>query len=357
LFVIRSFVIPPMFGSPRIRLKPLANLCHRLATATNAGLEDRRIWRDEAQRGSATQRYYAGIISEELAATHSLAEALRKTDEYFPPLFRQMVEVGETSGQLGEIYKRLGRNYDQMVAAKRAFWSKLTWPMLQLVMALGAIGVLIWIMGMLPVNRGAGGTQVDLLGFGLIGNRGLVIYVAILAAIAGALWVTVEAARRRTGWALGIETAVLRIPVLGDALKTLCMSRFTWVLHLVFDTPMDLRKALPLALSATGSDYFAKLGPEVARRIEQGQSITVALAETGQFPSDLLDSLAVGEESGSLVETMKRQAAEYEERSSDAISLLAQFAGYGIWVLVVIFLIFMIMRLFASYIGMLESVM
>src|SRR5690606_19548097 len=145
------------------------------------------------------------------------------------------------------------------------------------------------------------------------------------------------------------------LPILGDALQTLALAKFTWALQMVFDTPMDLRKALPLALDASGTKHFSKLGPEVQSRIERGQSITQALAATGKFPPELLDSIAVGEESGSLVETMKRQADEYEERATMAISVLAQVASYGIWLLVVAFLVLMIFRIFSTYLNTINS--
>jgi len=268
-----------------------------------------------------------------------------------------MVEVGEMSGQLGEIYKRMARHYDRMAAAKREFWSRLTWPLTQLGIALALIGLLIYIMGMLPARQSSDGMQTDLLGWGLAGTSGLVVYVIVLVILGLALWVFYEAARRRVAWTRRFEKWALAIPVLGNPLKTLALARFTWALQLVFDTPMDLRKALPLALGATGNDYYIQFSPEVAQRIEEGQSITQALAATGVFPADFLDSLAVGEESGSLVETMQRQAAEYEERSASALSLLAQLAGYIVWLIIASFMVFMIFKLFFTYLNTINSLL
>jgi len=91
-----------MFFSPRIRLKSLAQLCYRLATATGAGIEDRKVWQSEAQRGSRSQQRKISQISAGLAAGRSIPDALRTTGNFFPPLFRQMVEVGEIGGRLDQ---------------------------------------------------------------------------------------------------------------------------------------------------------------------------------------------------------------------------------------------------------------
>lgn len=346
-----------MLLSPRIRLKPLAHLCHRLATATNAGIQDRKIWSDEAERGTRTQRSAAAAIRDRLSVGESLADALRSTGDFFPPLFRQMVEVGEVSGRVGEIYKRLAQHFDQLLAARRAFWQKLAWPLMQLGLALAVIGLLIWVMGVLPVNNGNNGEQFDMLGFGLIGNRGLMVYLNILLLIALAVFLAVESMRRGLPWMRRLQRLSVQLPVIGQAFKTLALGKFTWAMQMVLDTPMDLRKALPLALQATGNDHYAQHARAVVHRIETGQSITQALAATGVFPSDLLDNIAVGEESGRLVETMQREAAEYEERSGSAMAILAQFAGYAIWLLVAAFIIVMIFRLFSSYVNTLNSLM
>ncbi len=335
--------------SSRIRLKPLAQLCHRLATATRAGIEDRKIWHDEAQRGSQSQRATVARIRDEIASGSSLGEALAATGSFFPPLFRQMLEVGETSGQLGRTYSRLAEHYDRTLTARRAFMGRLAWPMMQLGMALAVIGLLIWIMGLLPINTGSKGVQADMLGFGLIGTRGLIIYINVLVVIAIGILLVWESARRGVMWTRRLQRLALRIPVIGGALKTLALSRFTWALQLVLDTPMDLRRALPLALEVAGNDYYACHGPSVAQRIQAGQDIHASLSATDVFPADLLDSIAVGEESGRLVEVMERQSAEYQERAAVAISILAQIAGYAIWLLVAGFIIMMIFRLFSFY--------
>ncbi len=345
-----------MFFSPRIRLKSLAQLCYRLATATGAGIEDRKVWQEESQRGGRSQQRKIAQIAQQLAAGQSIPDALQTTGKFFPPLFRQMVEVGEIGGRLDRTYSRLATHYERTLKVRRDFFGRLAWPLLQLLMALGIIGLLIWIMGMLPANTGSQGVQADILGLGLIGSRGLLIYVNFLIVVGIVLVLLIETFRRGIGWTRFLQRVVLRIPVIGGALKTLALSRFTWALQLVLDTPMDMRRALPLALEATGNDYYACEGPGVALRIEQGQSLHAALTATGVFPLDLLDSIHVGEESGRLVETMERQSNEYQERAGLAISILAQ-AGYLVWVLVAVMIILMIFRIFSFYIGTINSLL
>ena len=343
-----------MFFSSRIRLKPLAQLCHRLAISTGAGVKDLKIWQGEAERGSRSQQHQIQQIATALSGGSTLSQAIATTGKYFPKLFRQMVEVGDVSGQTDRTYKRLAEHFDRTLAAKKAFLGQLAWPMFQLGMAAAVVGLLILIMGMLPVNQGDG-PGFDLLGLGLMGMPGFIKYCSVLTCIAMVVLMLVEAVRRGAGFTAPLQRAVVMLPVVGNALKTLALARFTWAFQLVLGTSMDLRKALPLVLDATGNDYYSRWGPEVAIRIEQGQDIHDALQATGIFPQELLDNLAVGEESGRLAETMQRLSKEYQERANSAVSLLAQVAGYLIWLFVAGMIIMLIFQLFSGYLGIIED--
>ena len=68
-----------MFLSPHIRVKPLAALCHRLTMATSAGIQDRKIWQQESERGGVAQRGVVGQVSDSLARGESIADALQQT--------------------------------------------------------------------------------------------------------------------------------------------------------------------------------------------------------------------------------------------------------------------------------------
>ena len=341
----------------RIRLKPLAALCHRLATATGAGLEDRRIWRSEASRSAGAQQRKLTVVADQLDQGESLEMALRAAGNFFPPLFRQIAAVGELSGRLDRTYKQLARHYDQLVRVRRDFYGRLAWPMIQLGMAVLVVGMLIWAMGVLPINQGPDGPQVDILGLGLIGTPGLIVYFNVLIAIGLIGMGLIEASRRGVLWVKPLQRLVLNVPVIGGALKTLCLARFAWAAQLVFDTPMDLRRAVPLALEATGNDHYARHGDAVAEQIQQGMDLHTVLYQTGAFPGEMLDAIAVGEQSGMLAEVMRRQADEYQERSAAALGILAQVCGYAIWVAVAVLIIAMIFRLASFYVGTLQSVM
>ena len=159
----------------------------------------------------------------------SLRDALEETGDFFPVLFREMVAVGEQTGKLDAIFAQLAENCQERMKLRRQFLAVITWPMIELIAAVGIIGFLIWIMGIIRgQNPDQGG--IDPLGLGLYGNRGLAIYLAFVFSVAGLVWLTIYAISRGLAWTRPIQRAVMRIPVLGKTFETLSLGRLAWSL-------------------------------------------------------------------------------------------------------------------------------
>ncbi|MGD9635494.1 MAG: type II secretion system F family protein, partial [Pirellulales bacterium] len=136
-----------MFLSPRISSRDLGELSHRLAVETESGIDIRRTWKREAD--SARPRYRDDFrrISDAVNRGESLSSSIAGTGRLFPPLFREIVDVGEKTGTLGRVFHRLSAHYRKAVEMQRLFLTSIAWPMIQLGMAIVVIGLLIWILG------------------------------------------------------------------------------------------------------------------------------------------------------------------------------------------------------------------
>lgn len=343
-----------MIFAPRITLKQQSDLCRRLAVSIESGIDIRRILEREATtRNSGSMQRAMRRVRQEVLEGRSLTEALEATGNYFPPLFRELAAVGEETGHLAEVLRRLSEHYEHQLKMRRQFLAAITWPMIQLAAAVGIIGVLIWVMGVLPT--GIDGRPIDLLGFGLVGTRGLLIYAAIIATLAGAAAVVYQSARRDAFWTRPLIALAQRIPVLGPALATISLSRLAWTLHLALETDMDLRRSLPLALANCGSPRFAAAAPAVVDEIQNGAEVHEALAAHVALPSDFLDALEVGERSGRLPEYLGRLSTQYEDRARHAMIAINVVAGFAVWGLVALLIVMMILRLAMFYIGQINE--
>ncbi len=89
-----------------------------------------------------------------------------------------MLEGGEKSGRLDRVLDRLSSYYEQLADFKTLFFSSIVWPVIQLVLAVIVVGLMIYLPSVLfdPSME-----QKDLIGLGLVGERGLAIYTICVA--------------------------------------------------------------------------------------------------------------------------------------------------------------------------------
>ena len=151
--------------------------------------------------------------------------------------------------------------------------------------------------------------KVDLLGFGLTGNSGLMKYLGFLSTLAIGAIIVYRATTRGMLWVAPVQRAIMSIPKLGRTLETLALARMAWALQVTLNSGMDVRRALTMSLESTNNVVYTRHIPQVQNEIRQGHEISEALASTRAFPVDFLATVQVGEESGRLVESMGHLAA------------------------------------------------
>jgi type II secretory pathway component PulF len=338
-----------MLFSARIGQKELAQLCRRLATGLEAGLDVRRVWgRETGSRLSPGLRRQMDQVAAGINRGETLSDALKQTGKYFPGLFHELVAVGEQTGKLAEVLKRLAEHYEHQLRLKRIFMAAIAWPMLQLGAAVMVIGLLIYVMGFIT---GMDGKPIDVLGLGLVGGEGVMIYFLVIFAIAAVIFAMIQAVRRGLAWTRPVQKMLLQIPGLGSQLQTLSLAQLAWTMHLTFEAGMDLLPALPLCLRSTRNARYTDHINEVLTAVRSGDEISEAFAETRAFPRDFLDSLEVGERSGRLPETMAILSGQYQDQAQRALAALTVLAGFAVWGAVAIIIIVLIFRLAAFYLG------
>jgi type II secretory pathway component PulF len=338
-----------MLFQPQLSNKSLAELCHRLSIETDSGIDIRRTWQRETDITRGRVRPYIASIRDAVARGETLSEALKSTGHVFPPLFLEMTRVGEQSGTLSKVFSRLETHYRRQVRAERIFLGAIAWPMIELAFAVLVIGALIWILG--AVAQRNNGQPIDVLGFGLVGTPGLIVYIIFVTIVAFGVTSVVIAVNRGMLWTRPLQRALIQLPAVGNALQRIALARIAWALHLMLNVDLSLRRIIPLALRSTANDYYIRHTNQIVNVVTAGEPLHVAFASSHAFPSEFIDALAAAEESGRIVESMDRLSTRYEEEAEAAVKTLATVLGFAVGACVMAIIVFMIFRLANFYIG------
>lgn len=341
-----------MLGEPRIGLKPLAALCRRLALSMGAGVDVRTVWAREAQAAQGFGRRRFEAVEQGVADGRTISDALADTGDYFPRFFRELIQVGEQTGHLPEVCRQLAEHYEHQLRMRRTLLAAISWPLIELVLALSVIGLVIWLLGAIPQLAK---NNVDILGFGLTGTSGLVTYLTILGVIAFGLFLVYRATVRGYLWAAPVQHALMRVPRLGRALETMALARLAWSMYVTLNSGMELKNALRMSLASTQNVYYTRHITSVAKAISRGDEVHEAFRATGAFPLGFLDAVQVGEDSGQLVESMNTISSQYQDEARLAMQVLTALLGLAVFALIGGIIIFFIFRIFGFYMSVIND--
>lgn len=324
----------------------VADVLGRLAIALAAGVDPRRAWTSESARVPPRHRPAMEAASQALAAGGGIADAMRAAEGAFPAFVIGMAQVGDETGHQAETLRELASTLRGTVRSSRALRSSLVWPAFQLATALGVVGLLIFLAGVLTDGNGKG---IDILGLGLAGASGLATYLALLgaAAVIGTLalrWAL--ASWRRHGVA---RTIAARVPLLGRA--SAAAEAAAWCRAASLASHAGLSAGRLTTLASTAAPGVRIDAAALEDRLRAGATLAEALRETGRFDDRLLHAVAVGEATGNTAEVLDRIAGEFDDESRRGFEAAARGVGFAVWAVVAGLIALVIFRIFSFYVG------
>ena len=268
---------------------------------------------------------FKGVISDIREAVNggsSLADALQKHGDIFPPLYINMVRAGETSGALETVLARLAEFLEKQLELRGRITSAMVYPAVMAVLG-AAIVTLLMVMvvpkitGMfedmnteLPWN-----TKLLIVASDILSGYWYLVAIAIGGMIYGfRRW---RATKKGTAiW----DRFVLKLPTVGDLARKVAVARFARTLATMLASGVQLLQALDIVRSLLGNVVLEGVVQDARDNIREGEGIAPALRRSGEFPPLVTHMIAVGERSGQLEQMLNDVANAYDRETSTAIT-------------------------------------
>ncbi len=338
-----------LLSSSKCPLPALVTWCRALRYSLSAGLNPVRIFKQQAKSGPRKLRPLAEELAQKLADGESLEDALEPHRNRFPPLFVELVAVGEQTGRLEDTFQELEEYYQTLLGMQRSFRAQITYPVIQFFAAVFIISGLIWVLGML-------GSKMDPTGFGLTGTAGTLTFLGTAMAFVAVVVVVLKVSAENVKFRAKMEGALIRVPGWGPAFLAFAVMRFAVALRMCAEAGLRAEKTLHYCFRATANSAFQAGEARAVEVVKRGGELTEALQASGApFPPEFRESLLMGEETGNTSEVMERLVVRLREDAERKLKLAAQFTGYAIYGAVALMIIFFIFRIAGAYMGALGA--
>ena len=339
-----------IFSSSKCPLPALVAWCRALKHSIGAGLDPIKIFRQQAKSGPRPLRAVAEDIALKLGKGSSLEDALEPYRDRFPPLFVELVAVGEQTGRLEDTFQELESYYETTLRVQRDFRSQMAYPAIQFLAAVFIITGLIFILGML-------GSKMDPLGMGLSGTIGAITFFIGAMLPVALLLLAFKLSADNVRWRSKLEGMCLMVPAWGPALLQFALHRFSVALKMTTEAGLKAQKVLHYSFRATANAAFESRVDKAISVVKKGGEIHEALAASGApFPADFRDAIEVADETGNMSEVAERLSEQHRIEGARLLKQASQFTGYAVYAIVAILIIMAIFSIAtAAYINPLNE--
>lgn len=250
------------------------------------------------------------------------ADALAKHPKLFDELFVSMVRAGELAGNLDEVLTRLADFLESSQKLKSKIQGAMIYPAVMVVVGGGIMAVLMikvipQITSMfasqgktLPLN-----TRFLIATSSALGKYWLLMLVGMIGAgILFGRW------SRSKGGKPVWHRFLLGLPVLGELIRTINVGRFARTLGTMLQAGVPMLRSLDTAKQIVGNCIIQQAVEDAKTQVTEGVSLATTLKKSGEFPTTMIDMVAVGEEAGKLEQMLERVAITYETEVDTKLS-------------------------------------
>jgi len=276
---------------------------------------------------------------ERLSEGSTLSRAMTDFQVVFDPATINLINAGEATGSLNETVGRLITHFTEQRELRRQLLSELAYPVFMMVVSAGV--VVFFLTFLLPrlqvLLRSLGGrlplsTQILVTVSNFAINYGLFIIIGLI--IAGILlwqWRSTEQGRAAS------DRLLLKIPLIGPFAVSQTVLAFTQNLGVLLENGITTAEALRMTERQIGNVAHRDAINKATDRILEGEALSLALQRTGFFPDLVLDRLAVGENTGNVVPSLKDIATNYTKHISRQLRSFTRVISSAVLTFVFVF--------------------
>lgn len=305
----------------------LAQTYYDMATLLDAGVPILRSLDIIIQGREGFLKHIFTQIRESVSRGSSFSESVDKHPRVFREMDRMLIQAAETSGSLGDSFKMLSQWYE--------FVHKMTWRvltgMIYPVFCLHGAAFIFPATAFIFGKVGLGGYLLRVLGILSM------LYIPALVVIA-----TVYMGPRTSFLRRFLDWLVLKIPIFGQAMYHLCVSRYAKAFGMLYKAGVPITECTQRANRVTGNLAMASLFAGAVLSVRKGSMACDGLSP--RLPAEYRDLWRIGEETGELDKTVDKVAEIAADRADLFFHEFARWFPIVVWALIAVVLIIMIFK-------------
>ena len=281
-------------------------------------------------------------VVDDIRQGSSIAGSLSKHPYVFPPIYQSMINVGERTGNLGEVLRQLGIHLEKEHYIKSKIRGAMTYP--AVVLALAFVVVLILLNFTLPPLLALYSefeaelpwpTRMVMSASDFFLNYRLVLLAGLLILVLGGYFYFRQPKGKKQ-----LAHMLLKAPVIGQINTNGNSARFSRTLATLLSAGLQLTESMELTGQTIQNVVLHQEIEDLRQETLQGRGIAIPLSQSEYFPKMLAQVVRIGEETGSLDNQLITLAGYYEEEVDRSLGTMTALLEPGMVIFVGIIVAF-----------------
>ena len=315
------------FGEKKQKItdKDLVVFTRQFATMIDAGLP--LVQCLEILSAQTDNKSLGKVLTEvklDVESGSTYADALKKHPKVFDSLYCNMVRAGEAGGMLDTILQRLAKQMEKNAKLKAQVKSAMYYPAAIIIVAVIVVTVLlVWVIPIFAkMFSDFGGSLPGLTQFVINVSLFMQKYIIFLAIGAGVgVWLLKRYYGTPTG-RLKIDGFALKMPVMGDLIRKISVSRFTRTFGTLIQSGVPIMESLEIVARTAGNLVVENAIMAARTSVGEGKTLAEPIGKTGVFPPMVVQMISVGEATGALDAMLAKIADFYDDEVDAAVAAL-----------------------------------
>ncbi len=300
---LRNFKVE--FGPSR---KDILSFTNQLAVMVRAGISLQDSLVSIAEQ--IENRKFKSVISDiknRIEAGQSFSQALAEHQQVFSNLYINMVAAAEVSGSLSDMLQKLAEYLDQEAETRSQIKGAMVYPIIIAVMAVTVtIFLLCFVLPRFTAIFAGKERLLPLPTKMLMASSAFLrgYWFVIVPAIGGLFWGFWSFINTKTG-RLWWDKTKLVLPLIRTLCRSLYITRSLHTMGVLIRAGVPILNTISITAQISGNVLYKKMWLGVYEEVRQGKKIASSISPYGLMPSNVVQMLRSGEDSGNMGDVLR----------------------------------------------------
>lgn len=288
-------------------------------------------------------------VYESIKSGSMLSAAFSKHPKVFGKVFVSLIEAGEKSGNLSEIFHHLAKHLKWVDMIHKKIKKAIYYPTFLLCLMSGIICLMmLFVIPKLRTFLEAQDFELPIYTKALIATSDFfAVYWYLIFVVPISIIVTIKMASKFSeGFAYFMDSFKIKIPYVGTTIRKIELARLCHFFAIMYRSGIGILECLDVGTNVVQNKVIKESAGVLKASVSEGNSLTESLRVSSQFPNLVIRMFKVGEDSGNMEVALENINFFYDKEVEESVNsmvgviqplLTIVMGGIMMWVSVSVF--------------------